>query len=333
MSEIKKVRFGIIGTNFISDWVIRGGRQDHRFEITAIYSRSQQTADDFAAKHQIPHTFTSLEAMTSSPLIDAVYIASPNALHASQAIMFMKYGKHVLCEKAFASNVREIEKMIDTARKHNVTLMEAMKSTLTPNFLAARDALNEIGKIRCYFASYCQYSSRYDKFKEGIVLNAFQPDLSNGALMDIGIYTIYPMVVLFGRPQTIKAAGVRLSTGVDGEGCVTFGYPDMSAQIMYSKISNSLLPSEIQGENGNIIFDRINIISEVNVHFRNGEKKSITCPPEKDEYYYEVKEFIDLVLSGKQESTINSWKNSLITMEIMDEIRKQLGVVYPADKM
>ena len=89
-----KIRFGIVGTNFISDWIIAGARQEERFELVAVYSRSQQTADAFAAKHQIPHTFTSLEAMAKSQLIDAVYIASPNFLHASQSLLCMQHGKH-----------------------------------------------------------------------------------------------------------------------------------------------------------------------------------------------------------------------------------------------
>ena len=329
---MNRLRFGIVGTNFISDWVITGGRQDERFEVSAVYSRTQETANAFAARHDIPHTFTSLPAMVASPLIDAVYIASPNAFHAAQSILCMEHGKHVLCEKAFASNAREVREMIAAALKNKVALMEAMKPTLTPNFLAARDALGRIGAIRRYFSCYCQYSSRYDKFREGVILNAFRPELSNGALPDIGVYTIYPMVVLFGRPQTVKAAGFKLSSGVDGEGSVVFSYPSMDAVVLYSKIANSQLPTEIQGEDGNIELDRINIISEVNLHFRDGRKERLTKPAQHHEYYYEVKEFVDIVQSGRQESTINSWDNSLITMEIMDEIRGQLGVRYPADE-
>ena len=329
---MNSIRFGVIGTNFITDWIIAGGIQDERFELVAVYSRKQETADAFAARHGIPHTFTSLEAMAASPLIDAVYIASPNAQHASQSIIFMEHGKHVLCEKAFASNAREVREMISAARSNGVALMEAMKPTLTPNFLAAREAIQKIGAIRRYFSCYCQYSSRYDKFREGITLNAFNPELSNGALHDIGVYTVYPMVVLFGRPQTVKAAGFKLSSCVDGEGSAVFSYPTMDAAVIYSKIADSSLPTEIQGEDGNITFDRINIISEVNLHFRDGKTELLSHPTTHNEYYYEIKEFIDIIQSGKQESSVNSWENSLITMEIMDEIRRQLSVVYPADK-
>lgn len=338
---MEKVRFGVVGTNFISDWVIAGARQDERFELVAVYSRKQETADAFAAKHNIPHTFTSLEEMAKSSLIDAVYIASPNFLHASQSILCMSHGKHVLCEKPFASNAKEVRRMIEASERYNVTIMEAMKPTLTPNFLAVRNNLHRVGKIRRYFSCYCQYSSRYDKFKEGIVLNAFNPELSNGAMMDIGIYTIYPMVVLFGRPSKIDASGVVLSSGADGQGAVNFLYDGMNATVLYSKIANSSLPTEIQGEDGNITLDRINIIGDVKFQPRLApasgkgpvaELEDISLRTDRDEYYYEVAEFINLVLSGKRESAINSHENSLITIEIIDEVRRQLGIVYPADK-
>ena len=319
-----KVRFGVVGTNFITDWVIAGARQDDRFELVAVYSRKQETADAFAAKHQIPYTFTSLEEMAKSLLIDAVYIASPNFLHAEQSILCMKHGKHVLCEKPFASNAWEVR-----------------KPTLPPNFRSVRENLGRLGTIRRYFSCYCQYSSRYDKFKEGVVLNAFRPELSNGAMMDIGIYTVYPMVVLFGRPKKIDASGIVLSSGADGQGAVNFEYEGMNATVLYSKIANSSLPTEIQGEEGNITLDRINIIGEVKYTPRlaaasgrgpSAEAQDISVVTDKDEYYYEVAEFIDLVLSGKRQSGINSHEHSLITLEIIDEVRRQLGIRYPADR-
>ncbi|MBF0762234.1 Gfo/Idh/MocA family oxidoreductase [Dysgonomonas mossii] len=328
-----KVRFGVIGTNFIVDKVLEAARLDHRFELTAIYSRTQERADEFAKKHNVPHTFTSLEDMLSSNLIDAVYIASPNSLHASQSILCMQHGKHVFCEKPFASNANEVKTMIAAAEKYNVRLMEAMKPTMTPNFSVIKDNLKEIGTIRKYFSCYCQYSSRYDKLKEGVILNAFDPSLSNGAVMDLGVYTIYPMVVLFGRPKKISAAGLKLFTGADGQGSVNFEYEGMDATVMYSKIADSSLPTEIQGEEGTITADRINIINKVTLKKRSGEETIISTPNPTHEYYFEVAEFIDLIQKNERESTINSLENSLITIEIIDEIRKQLGIIYPADSI
>ena len=337
---MNKIRFGVIGTNFITDWVIAGAKQDERFELVAVCSRTQERANEFAAKYDIPYTFTSLEEMAASPLIDAVYIATPNYLHASQSILCMKHGKQVLCEKPMASNAYEVKQMIAASRQYGVTLMEAMKPTLTPNFRVLREALPKAGVIRRYFASYCQYSSRYDKFKEGIVLNAFKPELSNGAMMDIGVYTVYPMVVLFGRPNKISASGVVLSTGTDGQGAVNFEYEGMNATVLYSKIANSSLPTEIEGEDGNFMLDKINQINRVTWQARpvasSGKGpltpvEDISAVTDKDEYYYEVAEFINLVQAGKLESEVNSHENSLITIEIIDEVRRQLGVSFLAD--
>lgn len=338
---MKKVRFGVVGTNFITDWVIAGAREDERFELASVCSRTRERGEEFAAKHSIPHVFTSLEEMAASDKVDAVYIASPNYMHASQSILCMGHGKHVMCEKPMASNAREAKEMIAASNKYGVALMEAMKSTLSPNFRAVKDNLHRIGVPRRYFASFCQYSSRYDKYKEGIVLNAFRPELSNGAMMDIGVYTIYPLVALFGRPKSISAQGVVLSSGADGQGAVNMLYDGMNATVLYSKIANSQLPAEIEGEDGNILIDRIQTPVDVRFYPRQApasgrEKRTegeILCNPDNhNEYYYEIAEFIDMILEGRTESDINSHDTSLSTMEIIDEVRRQLGVRYPADE-
>ena len=326
-----EIKLGIIGTGFIVDTLLEAIKEEPRIKVNALYSRTQEKADEFATKHGIPHTFTSLEEIAASPLIDAVYVASPNVCHASQSILFMENGKHVLCEKPLASNAAEARQMIAASKKYKVTLMEAVMPTLTPHFRKVMERVKDIGRIRRYFASYCQYSSRYDKLKEGVVLNAFKLELSNGAVMDIGMYTIYPMVVLFGKPQEINAMGLKLPTGVDGQGSVNFQYEGMNASVLYSKIADSYLPSEIQGEDGTLIIDRINNIHQVELKLRGKEKELISSPASHTNYYYELKEFVDLIASDQRESTINSHRNSLVTLEIIDEIRRQMGIVYPAD--
>lgn len=150
------------------------------------------------------------------------------------------------------------------------------------------------------------------------------------------------MVVLFGMPKRVIASGTVLSSGADGQGAVTFEYDGMEATVLYSKIADSSLPTEIQGEDGTLALNRINKIERVTYTQRktnvaggkgdNPEPENITMPTIKDEYYYEVAEFIDLVLSGKRESAINSHGNSLTAIKLVDEIRRQLGVVFPADE-
>ena len=336
-----KVRFGLVGTGRITDWVLKGAFEDPRFVVQAVCSRTRENAEAFAAKYNIPDIYTDLDQMASSPDVDAIYIGTPNHTHADIAIKCLNHGKHVLCEKPFASNAEEAQLMVAAARRNGVIIMEAMISTLNPNFAIVREEIKRLGTIRRYFSSYCQYSSRYDKFKEGTILNAFKPELSNGAVMDIGIYTIYPMITLFGRPEKIEAQGIKLHTGVDGQGAVNFQYKDMNATVLYSKIANSALPTEIEGEEGNLLLDKIHITGKVDYIPRRKTEQgreqdysstSIGRPLDHSEYYYEIKEFIDILESGEKESAVNSHENSLATMETIDEIRRQMGVHYPADE-
>lgn len=327
-----KIRFGIVGTNNISDWFIRGSMPLPEFAVEAVCSRDIEKAREFASRHNIPLAFDSLEEMASSDRIDAIYIATPNSVHAAQSIIAMNHGKHVLCEKPMASNAREVKMMIESAKKNGVVLMEAVKPTLTPNFRYIKENIHKLGTLRRYFGTFCKYSSRYDKLKEGVVLNAFKPELSNGAVMDIGVYTIYPMVALFGKPESIDANSLLLSTGVDGEGCAIFRYKNMDAMVSYSKISNSYIPSEIQGEDGAVVIRHINSFKDTEFIDRvSGETSRWTQNQDEDEFYYEVEEFISVIESGHMESSINSHANSLATIEIIDEIRRQTGVSFPAD--
>lgn len=325
------VRFGVIGTNRITDKFIHDASTVQDFALSAVYSRTEERARDFAAKHNIAHTFTDLTQMAQSETIDAIYIASPNSLHHEQAILFMNHGKHVLCEKPIASNTAELQKMIETARERQVVLMEAMITTQLPNFQTISSHLHKIGTVRRYFASYCQYSSRYDAYKTGIIENAFNPAFSNGSLMDIGIYCIYPLIVLFGEPISVQANAFMLDSGVDGEGSLLLKYQDMDAVIQFSKIANSYLPSEIQGEEGSIIIDRINAPGHVEIRYRNGHVENISRPQASELMSYETREFTQLILEGRLESRINSHAHSMATMRVLEEARKQIGLVFPAD--
>ncbi|HHU20535.1 MAG TPA: Gfo/Idh/MocA family oxidoreductase [Bacilli bacterium] len=128
------IRFGVIGTNWITDRFLAAAKLVEDFELTAVYSRTKERAEIFAEKHQATSVFSDLNDFASSDQFDAVYIASPTALHAEQAILCMENGKHAFVEKPFASNEREVGRMIEVARANQVLLMEGMKTTHMPNF-------------------------------------------------------------------------------------------------------------------------------------------------------------------------------------------------------
>jgi len=327
------VSFGIIGTNFISDRFIAAGSLLTNFQASAVCSRSMETAQAFAAKHQIPRCFTDVVEMLDSGYIRALYIASPTNLHAYYAKLALAKGIHVLCEKPVTSNSSELKELIELARANRVLFMEAMKSTTMPAFRQAVEHMDQLGTIRRYFASFCQYSSRYDAYKQGTVLNAFKPEFSNGALMDIGVYCIYPAILLFGKPKSVQASAFMLESGVDGQGSIIMHYENgLDAVIQYSKISNSYLPLEIQGEEGSLLLNKVSEPSEVTLRTRKGEIQDLSLPTIQHDMYYEVQHFITLIEENKTESPINSHATSLAAMEVMDEVRRQIGLVFPADE-
>ena len=328
------IRFGIVGTGRISDWVLKGAAQDPRIKVTAVCSRTVEAAEAFVQRNPLAEgakIYTSVEAMAADPQVDAVYIGTPNQTHCEYTIAALNAGKHVLCEKPLAINAAEGRKMVEAAQKSGCLLMEAMISTLNPNFRAVAERLDEIAPIHHYSSHFCQYSSKYEALKKGVVATAFQPATA-GALRDVGVYTLYPLVALFGRPLSVKSKLSKVSTPegeADVYGTAHLAYEDMDATLTWSKAYDSFQPTEIAGENGNLILDEIHIArkAEIVPHAAptsgQGPKPGRTVINEGlpfNEYYYEFKEFADLLEAGLTESKSNSLDTSIAVLEIMDTI-------------
>ena len=207
------MRFGVIGTNFITDRFINAGRLIPGFELVAVGSRTPERGNQFSEKHGIPYVFTDFENMAESGLIDAVYVATPNYSHCAISRLFLAHGVHVLCEKPFAINEKEVISMIETARENNVKIMEASRSIYMPEIQAIKSNLHRIGQTRRVILQMSRYSSRYDLYLQGKPTNTFDVSLGNGAIMDMGVYNIQLAVFLFGYPNTITATGTILEDG------------------------------------------------------------------------------------------------------------------------
>lgn len=323
------INFAVIGTNRITDHFLEAGSRVPGFCLKAVYSRSLERAEAYAKKHDAELYFDSLEKLAVCPEVDAVYVASPNSLHASQSIRMMEAGKHVLCEKTIASNLQEFMRMRKTGEEHRVILLEAMRSEFSPGFAAIRDGIEKLGTIRRVSFQYCQYSRRYDNFRKGIIENAFRPELSNGALTDIGVYCVHPMAALFGTPKRIQSASVKLSNGVDGAGTIILEYPEMIGELIYSKITDSKVPSQIQGEEGTMLIDRIADPQSVIIAYRNGMEERADIPLTDNNMIYEIETFIKLAENGEYDNLYLD--SSQIELQIMDEVRRQQNIVFPAD--
>lgn len=326
---MKTIRFGIVGSNFIVDRFEEAVKLCTGVEIKAIYSRDMDKAIRLASEKRIPLSFDSLKSLSECREIDAVYIATPNSCHHEQAIMMLKAGKHVLCEKPLASNAAEAEAMFRCAEENGVFLMEAMRPVFHPGYQIIAEKVKEIAPIRQVTLSYCQYSSRYNKFKQGIIENAFNPVLSNGSIMDIGCYPIHVMVMLFGMPKEIMSMGIKLPDSIDGNGNLLANYGDFIANISYSKISDSNLRNEIQGEKGSISFQDVTAPKEI--CYRKGKEiHQIEMSASEKDIQYEICAFANIV-KGKMYLDIYK-KYSLDTLKVMDKAREQMGIIFPADK-
>lgn len=323
------IRFAVVGTNWITERFIDAAHESGKMKLTAIYSRKLEHAQAFGANYSVEHFFDSLEALAQSDVIDAVYIASPNSLHCQQSLLFLSHKKHVICEKPLASNLREVEQLVACAREHQVVLFEAFKSAHLPNFLVLQQALPKIGKLRKAFINYCQYSSRYPRYLAGENPNTFNPHFSNGSIMDIGYYCVASTVALFGAPKSVLASATLLDIGVDAHGSVCLNYGDFDVVISHSKVSNSNIPSEIQGEEGTLVIDKISEVQGVVLTPRGENSQVLTQPQHINTMLYEAQVFAELVEQQQVEHV--GLENSLIIASLLTEIRRQTGVVFPAD--
>ena len=324
-------RFGIIGTGRISDWVVDDALEDGRFSVSAVCSRNIEKAHDFIKRHGLEgaKAYSSVKDMVADSLVDAVYIGTPNQTHLEYSRICMEAGKHVLCEKPLAVSADEGEEMARIAKKNGVLLMEAMISTLNPNFKAMRAMIPECGKIHTCHAVFCQYSTRYEALKKGVIASSFKSG-TGGAIRDIGIYTIYPIVALFGMPESILPALTYFETKegpTDIFGDVILRYRGMDAVLSWSKVNDSSIPTEFSGEAGTLTLDNIHDAKKAwfAPHAAPSagrgpasEKKLISEGLEHGSYYYEIKEFIDLIEAGAKESAINSIQVSINTLIIID---------------
>ncbi|MBE6599433.1 MAG: Gfo/Idh/MocA family oxidoreductase [Ruminococcaceae bacterium] len=321
------IKLGIIGSNFVSDWLTESVEGTEGIVNHALYSRTAERGAEFAAKHNIPTVYTNFDDFLTSD-IDAVYVASPNKFHFPQAMAAMAKGKHVLCEKPIALDTAELDQMIETARKQGVVLLEAMRPAFDPGIDAAKTALPLLGQIRYARFEFCQYSSRYDRFKQGEVMNAFTPSLGNAALMDIGVYAVHNCVKLLGLPdlERITASSIKLSNGFEGMGNVLLPYEGFNAEILYSKIADSVQGSVILGENGGLTIDKMSVPSKVTLHLRGTESEDLPFEMRKNNMDFETEVFVKLIREGKVEHEYMA--NTRAAMQLMDRVRELAGIRF-----
>ena len=322
------IKLGVVGTNFVSDWLCTAVSRTRGIKVSAIYSRSAINGKKLAAKHGVPLVYVDYEDMLRSD-IDAVYIASPNYMHAPQAIAALEAGKHVLCEKVMAASYSQALRMRAAAKNTGLVLLEAMRPDFDPATKVIKDNIHRVGRLRRAHLEYCQYSSRYDKFKAGEVENAFNPQICNSALADIGVYPLHQALFLFGKPNTVNATSVLLDNGFEGMGHLSLGYDGMLCEVTYSKITHSATPSVIEGEEGSILYDRVNAPTEIIFRSRTGAEEHIEFERVPENMVFEVAAFRDMI-----NGSLSHDPYLAITMEtvrIINEAHRTTGAIKYMD--
>jgi predicted dehydrogenase len=192
----RPVKWGILSTAHINRNVIPGAHASPKVELLAVASRDQARADDYAKKWEIKRAYGSYEALLNDPDIEAVYISLPNSLHAEWSIKALEAGKHVLCEKPFSRNVRDVEAAFDVAERTGRLLSEAFMYRHNPQTKRAKELVDQgaIGDLRLIRSAFSY--SLYDE--TNIRLHA---GLEGGALMDVGCYCVSASRLFGGEPE------------------------------------------------------------------------------------------------------------------------------------
>lgn len=326
------LKLGIIGRNFVVDWMLAAAEQVADLQPVAIYSRSMDDAKAFAEKYNLSYTFDDLEAMAACPEVDAVYVASPNFCHYPQAKLLLEHGKHVLCEKPGVVNMAQLRDLLDTAKAHNVVYLEAMRLVHDDALDVIRNALPQIGALRRVTFEFTQYSSRYDRVRAGEPgINAFDPSLSNGGIMDMACYCVHAIACLFGRPQRVHGVCAKLENGFDSNGIILMQYPGFVAEAVYSKVSKQAAPTTLMGEDGSILLDDINHIKNIWLQPRKGKMWRLPYQEKlPNNMMYELEHFRDMCAGTADPAPWN--EASVITQEILDKARSDMGIVFPGEE-
>jgi predicted dehydrogenase len=330
----KNMKWGILGCGHIARKFAADLTLVKDAQLVAVGAREQSSADAFAKEFKVKHAYSNYESLVQNPDVDVIYIATPHTLHRDHALLCMKHNKSVLCEKAFAMNLREAKEMIDFAKAHGVFLMEAFWTKLLPHYLAAKQLIAEgkVGQIK-YVGAEFGFVPQHP-----VRPRLFDPKLGGGSLLDIGIYTVFVAVDMLGRPDVISASMTKAATGIDAQCAMRFDYNNGAIAQLFSSFSVNLAGAvNIAGDNGRIHF--------VNQFYRPTPSAQLEFYPggidsreeiryEKAKgfgYEYEAQHVNECLQQGLTESPVLTHELTLLVMETLDRIREIAGIHYPMD--
>jgi len=295
-------------------------------EVVAVGSRSPDSAEEFAARFDIPHAHGSYADLYADPDVEIVYVASPHSHHHEMTIDALRAGKHVLCEKAFALNAAQSREMAAAAREHDRFLMEAMWTWFMPAVidLKRRIEAGEIGDIVVIEADFGLTVLDEDGRHR-------RPDLAGGALLDLGIYPIAFARYFAGDPVEVRALGKLAPSGVDATLGGVVSFESGAFGVFYTTLdATTTLGATIIGTDGQITVDPpFWFPSSYTIRVNGQQPENVVIPNQG--LAHEAAHAMERIRGGFLESDVIPLDVTISTMEILDEIRKQVGVVYPGE--
>ncbi|MES2743712.1 MAG: Gfo/Idh/MocA family oxidoreductase [Pseudomonadota bacterium] len=323
------IRWGILGTGKIAHALATALAQVPDAKLVAVASRSQAGADAFGRQFGAARCHATYQALADDAQVDVIYIATPHPMHAENALMALRAGKHVLCEKAFTMNRREAAEVVAVARQTKRFLMEAMWTRFLPAVVEAKRliAAGAIGTVRQMQADLGFVA------KAGAEHRLRNPDLGGGALLDIGIYPLSMAAFFLGPVLSVQAQADIGPTGVDEQTVFTLqhqnGALSAGACSLRAHTQNELT---ICGDGGYLrLHSRFHQASRLTIEPLGGESRTIELPFIGNGYPHQVMEVMRCLRAGLTESPIMPLDESVELMSILDTMRGQIGLAYRAD--
>ncbi|GIP59798.1 Gfo/Idh/MocA family oxidoreductase [Paenibacillus woosongensis] len=323
----KTIRWGIMGTGWIAEKFAADLTHVSNGEGMAVGSRTLNSANQFAAKFNIPRAYGSYEELVSDPEIDAIYVATPHPFHRDNVITALSGGKAVLCEKPFTVNSRELEEIIALAKEKRLFLMEAMWTRFLPPIIQVRQWLEEgrIGEIKLLKA---EFGFRSDWNPSGRLLN---PELGGGALLDAGIYPVSFASMIFGpNPEQVWSTAHIGETGVDEHFSILLDYGQGRSASLHGAVRLALTnEAYIYGTEGSIHIPSFLNATKAVLHVNGQEPVEVKDDRTAVGYAFEAEEVGRCLLAGETESSAITLAESLGIMQLLDQLRAQWGLKYP----
>lgn len=314
------MKLALLGTGMIVQEVLPVLQEIPSIALKAILStpRSIELARRLAATYEVPQATSDYEAILRNPEVDTVYVGLPNHLHYDYAKKALEAGKHVICEKPFTLSLSELEDLVTIANDRGLFLLEAITNQYLGNNAFIKEQLVELGDIKIVNCNYSQYSSRYDAFKRGEILPAFNPQMGGGALRDLNIYNIHFVVGLFGKPESVDYLP-NMEIGVDTSGVLLLDYGTFKAVCIGAKDCSAQIQSTIQGTKGSIaVLGATNTMPEVMLTLRGKEAQRSNHNSPHHRMYAEFVAFETIISKNQQEQVQKALEHSLVVMSVLE---------------